>query len=390
MKRIVIAPDSFKESLSAADVATYIEAGFRSVFPECDYIKAPVADGGEGTVDALVAATAGRTVPVSVTGPLGEPVAARYGISGDGSMAFVEIAAAAGLTLAPSNRRDPLIATTYGVGELILAALQPGVTRLIVGLGGSATNDGGAGMAQAFGARLLDGNGADIPWGGGALDTLAAIDISGLDPRLRDVAIEVACDVDSPLVGPDGASAIFGPQKGATPAMVARLDANLQLFGEMIAKTLNIEVLALPGGGAAGGLGAGLLAFAGARLRPGVAIVTDAMGLDALIADADLVITGEGRIDGQSIRGKTPIGVAAIAMRHGKPVIGMAGSLGTDAQIVHDHGIDATFSVLRRVGTMEDAFADAATNITAAARNIAAAIGIGIAIAKASDEGGSR
>lgn len=370
--KIVIAPDSFKESLSAAEVAREIAAGFAEIFPDADYCLLPVADGGEGTVEALVAATGGERVAVTVTGPLGTPVEAFYGLTGDGRTAVIEMAAAAGLALVPPERRDPLVTTTAGVGELVRAALDRGARHLVIGLGGSATNDGGAGMAAALGARLLDAEGHPIGPGGGALAALDRIDLAGLDPRLVDCAIEAACDVDNPLVGPDGASAVFGPQKGATPAMVALLDRALGRFADAIAAATGRAVADLPGGGAAGGLGAGLHALLGARLRPGAAIVMEAVGLDAAVADADLVITGEGRIDGQTIHGKTPVGVAAVAKRHGKPVIAIAGSLGPGVAAVYDHGIDAAFSVLGRPCTLAEALAEAGPNLRATARAVAA------------------
>ncbi|QNH10718.1 glycerate kinase [Xanthomonas sp. SI] len=377
--KIVIAPDSFKESLSALEAATQIEAGFREVFPAWSYVKVPVADGGEGTVAALVAATGGRVVGRTVTGPLGAPVEAFFGITGDGRTGIVEMAAASGLALVPAGRRDPLAATSYGVGELLLAALDAGARKLIVGVGGSASNDGGAGMTQALGVRLLDAHGRalDAGVGGGALARLARIDASGLDPRLRQCAIEVACDVDNPLTGPAGASAVFGPQKGATPALVAQLDANLQHYARVIETDLGIALAGLPGGGAGGGLGAALVAFLGAQLRPGADIVAEALGLDALVADADLVITGEGRLDRQSVHGKTPLGVARIARRHGKPVVAIAGGLGAGAELLHAHGIDAMFGAVQRACTLEQALAEAAANLRLAARNVAEAIRIG-------------
>jgi glycerate kinase len=375
--KIVIAPDSFKESLSALDVAIHIEAGFREVFPDWDYVKVPVADGGEGTVEALVAATDGRIVTQTVTGPLGEPIDAFFGISGDGQTAVIEMAAASGLMLLQPEQRDPMRTTTYGVGELMRAALNLGARHFIIGLGGSATNDGGAGMAQALGVQLLDAGCQPIDMGGGALSALARIDMVDIDPRIAECEIEVACDVDNPLVGPFGASAIFGPQKGANPLIVRKLDDNLRHLAARIEADLGLSLADMPGGGAAGGLGAAMVAFAGARLRPGAEIVTAAVGLDAIVADADLVITGEGRIDSQSIHGKTPVGVARVAKRHGKPVIGIAGCLGTGADLVHAHGIESMFSVVHQSCTVEQALAEAAANVRIAARNIAAAIKIG-------------
>ncbi|EOD8951408.1 glycerate kinase [Klebsiella aerogenes] len=375
--KIVIAPDSYKESLSALDVATAIETGFREIYPHAEYVKVPVADGGEGTVDAMVAATQGHIVQVSVTGPLGEPVNAFYGLSGDMRCAYIEMAAASGLESVPPTRRNPLQTTSWGTGELIRHALDAGVSQIIIGIGGSATNDGGAGMAQALGAKLLTAEQQQIAPGGGALETLARIDLSELDPRLADCRIDVACDVTNPLTGPQGASAVFGPQKGATAAMIERLDRGLQHFAQIIDRDLDIDVLNLEGGGAAGGMGAALYAFCGANLRPGIEIVTDALGLADLVADADLVITGEGRIDSQTIHGKVPVGVAKVAKRFNVPVIGIAGSLTADVGVVHQHGLDAVFSVLYSVCTLEEALANAAANVRMTARNVAAVLQMG-------------
>ncbi|HBY7768184.1 TPA: glycerate kinase [Klebsiella aerogenes] len=375
--KIVIAPDSYKESLSALDVATAIETGFREIYPHAEYVKVPVADGGEGTVEAMVAATQGHIVQVSVTGPLGEPVNAFYGLSGDMRCAYIEMAAASGLESVPPTRRNPLLTTSWGTGELIRHALDAGVSQIIIGIGGSATNDGGAGMAQALGAKLLSAGQQQIAPGGGALETLARIDLSELDPRLADCRIDVACDVTNPLTGPQGASAVFGPQKGATAAMIERLDRGLQHFAQIIDRDLDIDVLNLEGGGAAGGMGAALYAFCGANLRPGIEIVTDALGLAELVADADLVITGEGRIDSQTIHGKVPVGVAKVAKRFNVPVIGIAGSLTADVGAVHQHGLDAVFSVLYSVCTLEEALANAAANVRMTARNVAAVLDMG-------------
>lgn len=375
--KIVIAPDSYKESLSAPEVANAIEQGFREIWPDADYVKLPVADGGEGTVEAMVEATAGRIVEVDVTGPLGEPITAFYGISGDERSAFIEMAAASGLEQVPVHLRDPLKTTSWGTGELIRHALDMGVEHIIIGLGGSATNDGGAGMVQALGAKLLDAQGKDIALGGAALDTLARIDISQLDKRLAACRIEVACDVTNPLTGKDGASAVFGPQKGATPEMIARLDKSLTHYAHCIARDLDVEVLALAGGGAAGGMGAALYAFCGAQLRRGIEIVTDALHLDECVADADLVITGEGRIDSQTIHGKVPVGVAKVAKRYNKPVIGIAGSLTADVGVVHEHGLDAVFSVIYTVCTLDEALKNAAENVRMTARNVAATLRLG-------------
>ena len=380
--KIVIAPDSYKESLSALGVASAIERGFREIYPDADYHKLPVADGGEGTVEAMVAATQGRIVQVEVTGPLGERVSGFYGLSGDEQSAFIEMAAASGLELVPADKRCPLTTTSWGTGELIRHALDAGVKHIIIGLGGSATNDGGAGMAQALGVKLLTADNQNIAQGGAGLEALARIDVSELDARLAACRIEVACDVTNPLTGEEGASAVFGPQKGATPEMITRLDTALVRYAQCLKRDLDIDVLPLEGGGAAGGMGAALYAFCGAELRPGIEIVTDALHLDKLVADADLVITGEGRIDSQTIHGKVPVGVARVAKRYGVPVIAIGGSLTPDVGVVHQHGLDAVFSVLYRICTLEDALRDADENLFMAARNIAAILKIGQGMAR--------
>ncbi|WP_312315538.1 glycerate kinase [Atlantibacter sp.] len=372
--KIVIAPDSWKESLTALEVANAIEDGFRQIFPDAEVIKIPMADGGEGTVEAMVAATQGRIVNLSVTGPLGEPVDAFYGLSGNEQQAFIEMAAASGLESVPAARRDPRITTSWGTGELIRHALDAGVRHIIIGLGGSATNDGGAGMVQALGAGLLDAHGEQIAFGGEALRQLERIDITQLDPRLAECRIEVACDVTNPLTGNDGATAVFGPQKGATPEMVQQLDRALAHYGKVIERDLDKSVMTLQGGGAAGGMGVALYAFCGADLRQGIEIVTQALGLDDAVRAADLVITGEGRIDSQTIHGKVPIGVARVAKRYQLPVIGIAGSLTADVEVVYDHGLDAIFSVIPRICTLDDALVNAAENLRMTARNIAAVI----------------
>ncbi|HEM8613281.1 TPA: glycerate kinase [Citrobacter amalonaticus] len=375
--KIVIAPDSYKESLSALEVANAIEQGLREIWPDADYVKLPVADGGEGTVEAMVAATAGRIVDVDVTGPLGKTVTAFFGLSGDERTAFIEMAAASGLEQVPVALRDPLKTTSWGTGELIRHALDAGVDHIIIGLGGSATNDGGAGMVQALGAKLLDARQNEIGKGGAALDALTRIDISQLDPRLAACRIEVACDVTNPLTGKEGASAVFGPQKGATAETIDRLDTALVHYAQIIARDLEVDVLELAGGGAAGGMGAALYAFCGAQLRRGIEIVTDALQLDACVADADLVVTGEGRMDSQTIHGKVPVGVAKVAKRYHKPVIGIAGSLTADVGIVHEHGLDAVFSVIYTICTLDDALKNAAENVRMTARNVAATLKMG-------------
>jgi glycerate kinase len=381
--KIVIAPDSFKESLSALQVAAAIEAGMREVWPDAEYVKVPVADGGEGTVQALIDATGGRRAEVRVTGPLGEPVDAFYGLvgeggsSGDGMLAVIEMAAASGLESVPPARRDPLVTTTRGTGELILHALDAGARRFVLGVGGSATNDGGAGMLQALGVRLLDADGREIGPGGGALAGLARIDASGLDARVRASDFQVASDVANPLVGPNGASAIFGPQKGATPEVVAQLDANLRRYADVVKRDLGRDVAEVPGAGAGGGIAAAMMVFLDGRLRPGVEIVTEAVGLERAVQGADLVVTGEGRIDGQTVHGKTPMGVARVAARHRVPVIGIAGSLAPDAGAVHAHGIEAVSAAVTRPCSVAEALAAGEENLRHAARNVAALLNLG-------------
>ena len=339
--RIVIAPQSLKGSLTAAQAGRAIAQGARVVYPQAEIAIVPVADGGEGTVQALVDATGGGIIQQSVTGPLGEPVTAFYGLLGDGRTAAIEMAACAGLPLVPPERRDPRITTTYGVGELILAALEQGSRHFIIGIGGSATNDGGAGMAQALGASLTDSQGVPVARGGAALSTLHHISIGSMDARLQDCTFEVACDVNNPLTGPTGASAIYGPQKGATPAMVTQLDNALAHYATIIERDLNLSVRDIPGAGAAGGLGAALLAFLRATLRPGAQIVLEAVKLEEQLGSADLVITAEGQLDSQTAYGKSVGAVAALAKRYALPVLALAGSLGDDYQTVYNLGVDA-------------------------------------------------
>jgi len=370
--KIVIAPDSFKESLTALEAAEAIERGFKRVIPNAEYIKVPMSDGGEGTVQSLVDATGGEVISKVVTGSLGKPVNAFFGILGNKTTAVIEMAAASGIHLVPADKRNPLLATTRGTGELILEALEHGVHHIIIGIGGSATNDGGAGMAKVLGAKLLDRNGVEIGEGGGSLQYLSSINISEMDPRLADIKIEVACDVDIPLTGEKGASAIFGPQKGATPQMVEQLDKNLHHYAAIIERDLGRKINDVPGAGAAGGLGGGLLAFLPSELKRGVEIVMEATGLYRIVEDADLVITGEGKIDGQTIFGKTPIGVAKTAKKYGVPVVGIAGNLSNDSHVVHEHGIDAIFSIVPGLISMEDAFMNAGEYVERTAANIAA------------------
>ncbi len=374
--KIIIAPDSFKECLTAAQVAQHIEDGMRQIFPNAEYVQVPVADGGEGTLQSLVDATNGHCVDTSVTGPRGARVKARFGLLGSGETAIIEMAQASGIELITPEQRNPLIATTFGTGEQILAALDLGVRHFIVGIGGSATNDGGAGMMQALGVKLLDAQGHELPCGGAALAQLARIDLSDMDARLASCTFVAACDVTNPLTGANGASAVFGPQKGATPEMVQELDSALTNFAAVIARDLNINVDQVPGAGAAGGMGAALLAFLNAELKPGIDMVMEAVSLAEKIKGASLVITGEGRIDAQTAQGKTPVGVARIAKAENIPVVALAGSIGDGAEAVYAQGIDALFPVVHGAVTLDVALAKGAENLTRAARNMAAMLQI--------------
>jgi glycerate kinase len=352
--KIVIAPQTFKGSISALDVAAAMAEGVRRVVPDADTDLVPVADGGDGTLETLVEATGGEVHTAVVTGPLGDTVEAGWGALGDGRTAVVEMARTSGLALVPPDKRDPLAATTRGLGEIIAQALDAGFRSFIVGIGGSATNDAGAGMAQALGVRLLDSQGNDLPPGGAALARLDRIDMSGLDPRARESTFSVACDVSNPLTGPEGASAVYGPQKGATPEMVAQLDAALSHLADVAGCDLGKSISDVAGAGAAGGLGGGMIAFLGGALRAGVDIVLDAVDLRSHLEGADLVITGEGQLDFQTVYNKAPIGVARLAKERGIPVIAVSGSLGKGFTDVHEHGIDAALAITPSPMTLEE------------------------------------
>jgi glycerate kinase len=358
--KIVIAPQALKGSLSAAATGQAIAEGAREVYPEAEVVIIPVADGGEGTTEALVDASGGRLVEHTVTGPLGEPVRAFLGIMGDGTTAVIEMAASSGLPLVAPEKRDPRLATTRGVGELMRAALDAGCTHFIIGIGGSATNDGGAGMAQALGARLLDAAGHELPAGGAALASLARIETQELDARLTSCTFEVASDVTNPLCGPTGASAVYGPQKGATPGMVEELDAALAHYAQILERDLGAAVRDVPGAGAAGGLGAGLLAFLRASLRPGAQIVLEAVRLEEQMRQADLVITAEGRLDSQTAYGKSVGAVAALAKKYHLPVLAIAGSLGDDYRALYQLGLDGLAVLPAGPMTLSAAMQDAA------------------------------
>lgn len=369
--KVVIAPDSFKESLTAKQVCDAIQAGLARVWHDAKFVAIPVADGGEGTVQSLVDATQGRLVEVKVMGPQGKRVEAFYGMLGDNQTAVIEMAAASGLHHVPVAQRDPKLTTSFGTGELIRHALDQGVTKLIIGLGGSATNDGGVGMLAALGARFTNADGDPIQLTGGGLHELTHIDLQDFDPRLQHCDILVACDVNNPLCGDKGASAVFGPQKGATPEDVQLLDGVLRQFGLLTEKVTGKMVLESAGAGAAGGMGAALLAYAQARLRPGIEIVLETVQLAHQVSDADLVITGEGRIDSQTVHGKTPMGVAKVAKRFDVPVLALCGCTGDNYQAVYQCGIDAVFAAVPRAMSLEDALKESDFNLADLAENVA-------------------
>ncbi|AEA13843.1 MULTISPECIES: glycerate kinase [Bacillus] len=369
--KVVIASDSYKESLKAIEVCEAIERGFRAIFPNAKYVKIPIGDGGEGTVESLVDATGGRIISISVTGPLRESVQAFYGVSKDKKTAFIEMAAASGLQHVPVEKRNPLITTTKGTGELILHALNQGAEYIILGLGGSATNDGGAGMLAALGVRFINDKGEVIDPSGGTLHSIVAIDFSQMDPRLKGVKIEAACDVDNPLVGMQGASFVFGRQKGANVEMMKELDENLKHYANILKRYVSSDVSEIPGAGAAGGMGAAVISVLKGDLRRGIEIVLDYTNFDKHIEDADLIITGEGRIDEQTAYGKAPVGVAGRAKRFSVPVIAIGGSVSSDYSAVYEKGIDAVFSITTRPMTLEEAYRVAEENIEMTTKNIA-------------------
>ncbi|ROM94330.1 glycerate kinase [Pseudomonas brassicacearum] len=369
--KIVIAPDSFKDSLSAEAVANAIALGLAEVWPDATLVKCPMADGGEGTVESILAACEGELRSATVQGPLGTQVDAHWGWLPHNHTAIIEMAEASGLQLVPVGLRDACISSTFGTGELIRAALDAGAQRIILAIGGSATNDAGAGALQALGVRLLDAQGQTLKPGGLALAQLAQIDLSEMDPRLASVRFEIAADVNNPLCGPHGASAIFGPQKGASVEQVQQLDQALGHFAGLCVQALGKDLRDEPGSGAAGGLGFAAKAFLGAQFRAGVEVVADLVGLEEAVRDADLVITGEGRFDAQTLRGKTPFGVARIARQQGVPVIVIAGTLGEGYEQMYEHGVDAAFALSSGPMTLEQACADAPRLLHDRARDIA-------------------
>ena len=371
MKTFVLAPDSFKESMTAKEVCISMEAGLKKQFPEANFVHVPMADGGEGTMQSLVDATDGRVMDLDVKDPLGRTVKAQYGILGDGRTGVVEMASASGIHLVSPEERNPLLTSTYGTGQLIKACLDEGVSKIIVGIGGSATNDGGSGMARALGAKFLGKDGYEVPQGGGYLSEVATIDVSDLDPRLKETVLMVACDVTNPLCGDEGASAVFGPQKGATPLMVKQLDESLAHYAELIKTQLGAEVKDIPGAGAAGGLGAGLLAFTNATLKRGIDIVIQFTGLEEYIKKADYVFTGEGGMDFQTKFGKTPYGVAKVSQKHGKKVIGLTGNIGQGIEELYEEGFTSIFGIVPGIVALEEALKEGPQNIERTCENIA-------------------
>lgn len=370
MTKYVVAPDSFKESMTAKEVCDAMEKGIKEADSAAEVIKVPMADGGEGTVDSLVDVTHGQRVIVEVTGPLGNKISAYYGILGNGTTAVIEMAKASGLEIVEKKKRNPMITTTFGTGELIRDALDHNVKEIIIGLGGSSTNDGGSGMAQALGAKLLDQNNHQIPFGGGNLDKLDKIDISNLDSRLQDVKIILASDVTNPLIGKDGASRVFGPQKGATPEMVEKLENNLQHYAEIVKRDLNKDVASLSGAGAAGGLGAGLMAFTTCEMRRGVDLAIEVTKLEEKIRDADYVFTGEGGTDFQTKFGKTPYGVAKLGKKYHKPVISLAGYLGEGIDSLYSEGFTAIFGIIPGACDLSTALKNGPSNVARTTENI--------------------
>ena len=351
------------------EAAQAIARGVAAAAPDAETVLAPVADGGDGTLNALVDGTGGEVFTSTVSGPLGQPLEAGWGVMGDGSTAVIEMALASGLALVPQRRRNPRITTTAGTGEIVKEALERGYRRIIVGLGGSATNDGGAGFASALGARFLDSEGRLLPPGGSALARLDRIEHSGLHPALTDASIVAATDVTNPLCGPDGASAVFGPQKGANPELVRELDAALANFARVVARDMGWDVSEQPGAGAAGGLGAGLMAFAGATLQSGIDMVCEVLNFDALLQDADLVITGEGRADRSTIFNKAPVGVARHAQAHGVPTVLLAGSLGPGYEELYDHAIAAVVCIADRPMSFEQSLSRSGELLESAAES---------------------
>jgi glycerate kinase len=380
---VLVAPSGFKESLGAREVADHIATGVLRAMPGARVLKAPMVDGGEGFTEALVDATGGRVHRLRVTGPLGEPVDSFFGLLGGRGprTAVIEMAAAAGLRLVPRDRRDPTLTTSFGVGELIRAALDAGARRILLGCGDSGINDGGAGMVQALGGRLLDASGQAIGPGGGALERLHRIELDSLDPRLASVQLDAAVNWHNALLGERGVARVFGPQKGATPEQVEALERGLQCYAHLVQRARGVDVASAPGAGASGGLGAGFAGLLGGTLHPRYEVVMRYLELDRLIARADLVITAEGSLDGQTPYGKIPAEVAARAKRRGLPVIALAGSIGKGVTLNFEHGIDAFASIVKRPCTLDEAIDNAAKLLVRAAEDSLRMVGVGLALA---------
>lgn len=373
--KFVLAPDSFKESMTSMEACLAMEKGIKKVFKDAECIKVPMADGGEGTVDALVNATEGKFIEIEVTNPLGKKIKANYGILGDGKTAVIEMAKASGIELIDRSERNPYVTTTYGTGEIIKDAVNKGIKHILIGIGGSATNDAGAGMLQALGVKLLDANKEEIAFGGVQLEKIEYIDKCKLDEFLKDVTIEVACDVTNPLVGENGASYIFGPQKGAIPEMVKVLDNNLRHFALKVKESFGIDIAHVPGSGAAGGLGGALLGFLNAELRSGIELVIKYTNLEEKIKTSDYVLTGEGSIDGQTIFGKTPVGVSKLGKKYDIPVVAFAGKVDPESSNLYSEGMKSIFSIMRGVETLDDALKNGACNLEKTVESVIRIIG---------------
>lgn len=368
--KFILAPDSFKESMTAKDACISMEKGIRKVFKDATCIHVPMADGGEGTVDALIESTNGNLHEVEVIAPLGNKVKAKFGILGDGKTAVIEIAEASGIHLVKLEDRNPLLTTTFGTGELIKHALDMNVERIIIGLGGSATNDGGVGMLQALGASFKGSNGKEIALGGGALKDLCTIDLSGFDKRVYDVKIEVACDVKNPLTGEKGASFVFGAQKGGNKETLEVLDSNLKHYAEVVKRDMGKEIDKVEGAGAAGGLGAALIGFCNGKLESGIDLVIKYSNLEEKVRKADFVFTGEGSIDFQTKFGKTPIGVAKIAKKYNIPVIAFGGRIGEGIDELYSLGIDSVIGITPGVISLEEALKNGKENLEISTENV--------------------
>ncbi len=385
--KIIAAPDSFKGNQSALAVAEAIERGILRFDSSIEVIKIPMADGGEGTVDAASSMAGGRLVKLTVSGPLGDPVEAEYAVIEESRTAIIEMAAASGLPLVPENRRNPSLTTTRGTGELMMHAVNNGYTKIILGIGGSATNDGGLGAASVFGARFFDAEGRETGITGSSLQEIKTIDISGIDPRLANIEILTACDVKNPFHGPDGAAYVYGPQKGADSAMVKELDKGLQNLAGVIRDSLGIDIANIPGAGAAGGLGGGLVAFFGAKLKSGIELLIEATGLEKALEGADLVITGEGKTDFQTAFGKVPAGVGAAAKRRNIPAVCFSGALGKQVEALYPVGITALFSTANREMTLQYAMDHSIELIEQGAENIARLFYAGMYAQKSAKQG---